>query len=68
MALSVFLTGCGLGQKVIEGSKSMASAIFYKQIHTLHLDFISRGALNTDAQDTPLSTMVHVWQLKSRTR
>lgn len=68
VVLSVFLTGCGLGQKVIEGSKSMASAIFYKQIHTLHLDFISRGALNTDAQDTPLSTMVHVWQLKSRAR
>ena len=33
----------------------MASAIFYKQIHTLHLDFISRGALNTDAQDTRLA-------------
>lgn len=68
VVLSVFLTGCGLGQKVIEGSKSMASAIFYKQIHILHLDFIPRGALNTDAQDTPLSTMVHVWQLKSRAR
>ena len=46
----------------------MASAIFYKQIKTLHLDFVSRSALNTDAQDTPLSTMIHVWQLKTRER
>jgi type VI secretion system protein VasD len=68
VVLSVCLTGCGLSQKVIEGSKSMAAALFYKQINILHLDFISRGALNTDAQDTPLSTMVHIWQLKSRAR
>ena len=26
----------------------------------------TRSALNTDAEDTPLSTMVHVWQLKTR--
>lgn len=65
-AMIVFLNGCGLAQKVAEGSKSMASAVFYKQIHILHLDFVSRSALNTDTQDTPLSTMVHIWQLKTR--
>jgi type VI secretion system protein VasD len=40
VVLSVCLTGCGLSQKVIEGSKSMAAALFYKQINILHLDFI----------------------------
>lgn len=65
---AIFLTGCGLAQKVVEGTKSTASAVFYKQIHVLHLDFVSRSALNTDAGDTPLSTMVHVWQLKNRDR
>jgi type VI secretion system protein VasD len=67
VVLSVCLTGCGLRQKVIEGSKSMAPPSSINR-STLHLDFISRGALNTDAQDTPLSTMVHIWQLKSRAR
>ncbi|EAN4680381.1 type VI secretion system lipoprotein TssJ [Salmonella enterica] len=67
-ALTVFLGGCGLAQKVVEGSKDVASSVFYKQINVLHLDFVSRSALNTDAEDTPLSTMVHVWQLKTRER
>ena len=64
--LTVVLSGCGLIQKVVDESKSVASAVFYKQIKILHLDFFSRSALNTDAEDTPLSTMVHVWQLKTR--
>lgn len=63
------LSGCGLTQRVTDGTKEVASAIFYKQIKTLHLDFVSRSALDiTDAQDTPLSTMIHVWQLKTRER
>ena len=48
--LTVVLSGCGLIQKVVDESKSV----------------FSRSALNTDAEDTPLSTMVHVWQLKTR--
>jgi type VI secretion system protein VasD len=29
---------------VTDGTKEVASAIFYKQIKTLHLDFVSRSA------------------------
>ncbi|EPU8779570.1 type VI secretion system lipoprotein TssJ [Klebsiella variicola] len=68
LAAATLLSGCGLTQRVTDGTKEVASAIFYKQIKTLHLDFVSRSALNTDAQDTPLSTMLHVWQLKTRER
>lgn len=66
LAVVALLSGCGLGQRVADGTKEVVTAIFYKQIKTLHLDFVSRSALNTDAEDTPLSTMVHVWQLKTR--
>lgn len=45
--LTVVLSGCGLIQKVVDESKSVASAVFYKQIKILHLDFFSRSALNT---------------------
>lgn len=68
LATAALLSGCGLTQRVTDGTKEVASAIFYKQIKTLHLDFVSRSALNTDAEDTPLSTMIHVWQLKTRER
>ena len=60
--LTVVLSGCGLIQKVVDESKSVASAVFYKQIKILHLDFFSRSALNTDAEDTPLSTMVQAFK------
>ena len=43
--LTVVLSGCGLIQKVVDESKSVASAVFYKQIKILHLDFFSRSAL-----------------------
>ncbi|CAM6261598.1 hypothetical protein ESCOCK390B1_05170 [Escherichia coli] len=42
--LTVVLSGCGLIQKVVDESKSVASAVFYKQIKILHLDFFSRSA------------------------
>ena len=49
--LTVVLSGCGLIQKVVDESKSVASAVFYKQIKILHLDFFSRSALNTEDFD-----------------
>jgi type VI secretion system protein VasD len=63
------LTGCGVTQSVTEGTKSAFSAIFYKKIKVLHLDFIAREALNTDARESnslsePL--VVRVYQLKER--
>ncbi|EPY2901867.1 type VI secretion system contractile sheath small subunit [Cronobacter sakazakii] len=41
-------------------------SVFYKKIKTLHLDFSARAALNVDGDQTPLATMVRVYQLKDR--
>lgn len=49
--LALCLSGCGLTQRVSEGTKSAFNAVFYKQINTLHLDFTAREALNTDARE-----------------
>ncbi|EMG9277055.1 TPA: type VI secretion system lipoprotein TssJ [Enterobacter cloacae] len=60
------LTGCGLTQTVTDGTVSITKSIFYKKIKTLHLDFTPRKAINADGAQTPLATMVRVWQLKDR--
>ncbi|EGT0661643.1 type VI secretion system lipoprotein TssJ [Citrobacter werkmanii] len=63
------LTGCGVTQSVTEGTKSAFTAVFYKKIKELHLDFTAREALNTDASESnSLSepVVVRVYQLKDR--
>lgn len=60
------LTGCGLTQKVSDGTTSVAKAIFYKQVKTLHLDLAARTALNPDEDGMSLATDVWVYQLKDR--
>ncbi|BET43158.1 type VI secretion system lipoprotein TssJ [Atlantibacter hermannii] len=60
------LTGCGLTQTVTDGTVSLTKSIFYKKIKTLHLDFTPRSAINADGAQTPLATMVRVYQLKDR--
>lgn len=60
------LTGCGLTQTVTDGTVSLTKSIFYKKIKTLHLDFTPRTAANADGAQTPLATMVRVYQLKDR--
>ncbi|WP_455852578.1 type VI secretion system lipoprotein TssJ [Pantoea endophytica] len=60
------VSGCGLTQKVSDGTVSMTKAIFYKQIKTLHLDFVAREGVNRNAQGAALTTVVRVWQLKDR--
>jgi type VI secretion system protein VasD len=65
----VLLSGCGLQQKVSDGSVAAFDAIFYKQIRTLHLDFTARESLNSDSREhNPLSqpVMVRVFQLSER--
>lgn len=66
LALCSLLAGCGLTQTVSEGTVSMTKAIFYKKIKVLHLDFEPRSAANADEAQTPLATMVRVYQLKDR--
>lgn len=60
------LTGCGLTQTVTDGTVNLTKSIFYKKIKTLHLDFQPRTAINADGAQTPLATMLRVYQLKDR--
>lgn len=60
------ITGCGLTQKISEGTVSLTKSIFYKEIKTLHLDFFAREAVNKNAQGIALSTVVRIYQLKDR--
>ena len=60
------LAGCGLTQTVTDGTVSLTKSLFYKKIKTLHLDFTPRTAANADGAQTPLATMVRVYQLKDR--
>lgn len=60
------LAGCGLTQTVSDGTVSLTKSIFYKQIKILHLDFAPRAAANADGEQTPLATMVRVYQLTDR--
>jgi len=67
--LAFSLTGCGVTQGVADGTKSVYTAVFYKKIKVLHLDFTAREALNTDPRESnSLSepVVVRVYQLKYR--
>jgi len=67
--LAFSLTGCGVTQRVADGTKSAYNAIFYKKIKVLHLDFTAREALNTDSRESnSLSepVLIRVYQLKDR--
>nr|WP_314614386.1 type VI secretion system lipoprotein TssJ [uncultured Pseudomonas sp.] len=66
-ALFAALSGCGLTQKVADSSAAVTTAIFYKQVNTLHLDVVGRAVINTDAADMSglsVATMVRVYQLR----
>ncbi|NTZ51629.1 type VI secretion system lipoprotein TssJ [Citrobacter gillenii] len=64
--IASLLTGCGLTQTVSESTVSLTKSIFYKEIKTLHLDFLAREAVNKNAQGIALSTVVRIYQLKDR--
>ncbi|QHM71902.1 type VI secretion system lipoprotein TssJ [Mixta intestinalis] len=63
------LTGCGLTQSVTDGTKNAVTSVFYKKIKVLHLDFMARATLNTDARENnSLSepVVIRIYQLKDR--
>ena len=66
IGMASLITGCGLTQKISEGTVSLTKSIFYKQINTLHLDISARRAANKNAQGVALSTVVRIYQLKER--
>ncbi|WP_170925011.1 type VI secretion system lipoprotein TssJ [Serratia proteamaculans] len=63
---TLLLAGCGLTQKVTDGTVAVTKSIFYKQVKTLHLDIRSREAVNSNARGEALSTVVRIYQLKDR--
>ncbi|MBF8675051.1 type VI secretion system lipoprotein TssJ [Pseudomonas fulva] len=68
VALAILLGGCGLTQKIVEGTASTAHAVFYKQVKTLHLDFTGRSAMNTDSAEMSglsVPVLVRVYQLRN---
>lgn len=64
--IAMMLAGCGLTQKVTDGTVAVTKSIFYKQIKTLHLDIRAREAVNSNAGGVALSTVVRIYQLKDR--
>lgn len=64
--ITLMLAGCGLTQKVTDGTVAVTKSIFYKQIKTVHLDIRAREAVNSNASGVALSTVVRVYQLKDR--
>ncbi len=62
----MMLSGCGLTQKVTDGTVAVTQSIFYKQVKTLHLDIRTREAVNNNARGEALSTVVRIYQLKDR--
>ncbi|MXG37261.1 type VI secretion system lipoprotein TssJ, partial [Escherichia coli] len=42
--ITLILVGCGLTQKVTDGTVAVTKSIFYKQVKTLHLDIRAREA------------------------
>ncbi|WP_371241578.1 type VI secretion system lipoprotein TssJ [Pantoea sp. KPR_PJ] len=64
--ITLMLAGCGLTQKVADGTVTVTKSIFYKQIKTLHLDLQAREDLNSNAGGVALSTVVRIYQLKDR--
>ncbi len=60
------LSGCGLTQKVTDGTVAVTKSIFYKQVKTLHLDIRTREAVNSNARGEALSTVIRIYQLKDR--
>lgn len=63
-AITILLAGCGLTQKVTDGTALVTKSIFYKQVKTLHLDIQAREAVNHNSQGVALSTVIRIYQLK----
>ena len=66
ITLAPLLTGCGLTQKVTDGTVAVTKSIFYRQVKTLHLDIQAREGVNNNAKGASLATVVRIYQLKER--
>ncbi|WP_411800734.1 type VI secretion system lipoprotein TssJ [Cupriavidus pauculus] len=62
---AMLVAGCGVGQKVADGTVDLARWAFTTEVKTMNLDLVSRAALNPSGAGQPLSTVVRVYQLKT---
>lgn len=62
----LLLSSCGLYQKTKQGTESVAKAIFYRQVETLHLTFAARSAINVDDAQQAMPLRIRVLQLSDR--
>lgn len=62
----LLLSSCGLYQKTKQGTQSVAKAIFYRQVETLHLSFAARSAINADDAQQAMPLRIRVLQLSDR--
>ncbi|WP_211450965.1 type VI secretion system lipoprotein TssJ [Collimonas antrihumi] len=63
---SLMLSGCGAWQTVSDATANAASAVFFRQVKVLNVDFKARDALNPDEKEKSLSVVARVYQLKDR--
>ncbi|EPH2694687.1 type VI secretion system lipoprotein TssJ [Klebsiella aerogenes] len=62
----LLLSSCGLYQKTKQGTQSVAKAIFWRQVETLHLSFAARSAINADDAQQAMPLRIRVLQLNDR--
>ncbi|WP_380177480.1 type VI secretion system lipoprotein TssJ [Kalamiella sp. sgz302252] len=64
--VAMLLAGCGLTQKITDGTVAVTRSVFFKQVKNLHLDLRAREAINNNDGGVALSTVIRVYQLKDR--
>ena len=63
---ATLLSSCGTWQKTKQGTASIADAVFYRQVNTLHLTFTARMALNQDDAQQSMPLRLNILQLSTR--
>ncbi len=67
LLMPLLLSGCGLTHSVTQGTASVAHAVFYRSVETLHLQFDPRAAFNQDDEKVTMPATLRVYQLTERT-
>lgn len=65
---ATLLSSCGAWQKTKQGTASIADAVFYRQVNTLHLTFTARTAINQDDAQQSMPLRLNILQLSTRQR
>ncbi|MDI9220851.1 type VI secretion system lipoprotein TssJ [Pantoea sp. EA-12] len=63
---AMLLSSCGAWQKTMQGTASVANAVFYRQVNTLHLTLTARAAINQDDAQQSMPLRLNILQLSTR--